>query len=306
MTAQAFTPASRVHADAPFQNAIIVANPVAGNGHGESAALELAEGLHSMGASTRVHLTQKRGDAFQWLRSSQHECDLVVSIGGDGTLREVLAGLVNPETPVGILPLGTANALAAELHLPRDVHHALEIISNGRVAKIDAATVNGSLSILVTSIGFDAMTVRELEARRNGPITKLSYFPAAMRALRGYRSPELEIELDGEKLKEHYGMVFASNVNHYGGFMRLDPSGKLDDGMFEIFLFQKTNPIGLLWHVIRGLVGKLPSKNCEMRRARKLRVSSKTPVSYQIDGDYGGETPVELALTGLQFKILIP
>ncbi|MFT5286958.1 MAG: hypothetical protein ACI8TQ_003133, partial [Planctomycetota bacterium] len=52
MTAQAFTPASRVHADAPFQNAIIVANPVAGNGHGESAALELAEGLHSMGAST--------------------------------------------------------------------------------------------------------------------------------------------------------------------------------------------------------------------------------------------------------------
>jgi len=295
----------RLQEGAPYRNAIIIANPIAGSGQGESAAQELAEGLRSMGASTRVHLTKSRGDAFQWLRASQHECDLVVSIGGDGTLREVLAGLVDPETPVGILPLGTANALAAELALPRDVHRALEIFARRNVARIDAATVNGALSILVTGIGFDGITVRELEAHRNGPIRKLSYFPAAMRALRGYRSPELQVELDGKALKETYGMVFASNVNHYGGFMRLDASGKLDDGQFEVFLFRGTSPLGLLRHVVRGVLGKIVGGACEMRRAKKLRVTSESPVPYQVDGDYVGETPVDLTLTGLQFRILV-
>ncbi len=296
----------RLQADAPFQNAIIIANPIAGNGQGESAALELAAGLRSMGASTRVHLTKSRGDAFQWLRASQHECDLVVSIGGDGTLREVLAGLVDTETPVGILPLGTANALAAELDLPRDVHRALEIFARRRVARIDAATVNGALSILVTGIGFDGIAVRELEAHRTGSIRKLSYLPAILRALRHYRSPELQVELDGKRLKESYGMVFASNVNHYGGFMRLDSSGQLDDGQFEVYLFRKTSPLGLLAHVARGLLGKIVGGACEMKRAKKLRVTSENPVPYQVDGDYVGETPVDLALTGLQFRILVP
>jgi diacylglycerol kinase (ATP) len=266
----------------------------------------MAEGLRSLGASTRVHLTRGRGDAWHWLRASPSECDLVVAIGGDGTLREVLAGLVDPETPVGILPLGTANALATELDLPRDVHRALEIIAGRRVARLDAATVNGSLSILVTGVGFDARVVHELEARRSGPITMLSYGPAVARALRGYRSPRLEVELDGARLEGTFGLVLASNVNHYARFMRLDPSGRLDDGQFEVFLFRGTSPVGLMRHALRGMIGRLAGRSCESRAARNLRVTSEEPVPYQVDGDYAGETPVELTLSGLQFRILVP
>jgi YegS/Rv2252/BmrU family lipid kinase len=298
--------ASPVHADAPFRRALVVANPIAGRGQGASVACELSEGLKRLGARTQVYLTTGPGDAWHWLRSEGAGADLVVAVGGDGTLREVLDGLVDPEVPVGLVPMGTANALAAELDLPRDVHHALEVFARKRTTPLDVATVNGTLSFLVTGVGFDGRCVREVDARRNGPITKLAYGPAVLRALRGYRAPELSVEIDGERLDETFGLVLASNITHYGGFLRLAGEGRLDDGHFEVYLFRGVSAVGLAAHALRGVLGRLVGRSCEVRRAKRLRVSSDEPVPFQVDGDYGGETPVELTVSETQYRLLLP
>lgn len=290
----------------PYRKALVIANPVSGRGLGAKAARELELGLVERGTAAELFLTGARGDAFTRLRCLDQETDLVVAVGGDGTLREVLEGLVDPELPVALLPFGTANVLAGALGLPRDVHLALEIIARGNVTPLDVAHVNGKLSFLVTGVGIDAMAVRDVERRRKGAITKWTYFEAVARTLPRYKPPHLTVELDGEKLDHEVGFVLVSNTINYGGVMNLAADTKLDDGLFEVYLFPKGTRLELFGALVRGLVSHLPGGKIRMERARRVRITSETPVPYQIDGDLGGETPVEIEVAENQYRIVVP
>ncbi|HVS19257.1 MAG TPA: diacylglycerol kinase family protein, partial [Planctomycetota bacterium] len=225
---------------------------------------------------------------------------------GDGTLREVLDGLVDPDVPVAVLPGGTANVLALDLGLPRDVDGLLELIERGRPQPIDVADVDGQLSFLVTGVGFDGRVARELEARRRGPITKFSYLPAMAAALRGYRAPRLAVTLDGESLAETFGLVLVSNIVHYAGFLRLG-GGRIDDGRWQVYLFRDASPLGLVRAGLRGSLASLPGgPSCTMRSARRVRVESAEPVAVQVDGDARGTTPIELAVRDRPHTLLVP
>lgn len=295
-----------LRARAPFRRALVLANPIAGRGRGETAARELLRGLDRLGIAAELHLTSARGDGRARVRCLEPGTDLVVSVGGDGTLREVFDGLVDPEVPVAVLPMGTANVLGLDLRLPRDVDGLLETVAARRARRIDVADVNGHLSFLVTGVGFDARTVREVEARRAGPISRSSYLTAALRALRGYRPPRLEVELDGERLREPYGQVLISNIVHYGGVMRLRGPCRKDDGLYEVYLFRSATPLALGLAALRGMLASLPGGTCSLRQARHVRVESEEPVDYQVDGDHRGVTPVELRVTGRQHLLLAP
>jgi diacylglycerol kinase (ATP) len=295
-----------LHAAAPFRSALIVANPTAGRGRAAKAARELARGLDALGVAAEVHLTRGRGDGRERVRALTPGTDLVIAIGGDGTLREVFDGLADPATPVALLPMGTANVLSIQLRLPRDVDGLLEVVRGRRLQRIDVAEVEGGLSFLVTGIGFDGRVVRELEARRKGAISKLSYLPAALRAVRGYRPPELTVEVDGERLPGTFGLVLVSNIIHYGGLLKLR-NAALDDGHFEVFLFRKASLPALALVALRGILSSIQDgRGCTVLPARHVRVASPEPVPYQVDGDYRGTTPIEVRLTGRRHVLLVP
>lgn len=296
-----------IFVDAPFHRALLVANPISGRGQGESVATELAAGLRERGVACDIHVTQGRGDARARLRCIEPDnVDLVVSIGGDGTLREVFSGLLDPRIPVGVIPLGTANVLSLDLGLPRDVDGALEILCAKKTVAIDVFDVNGQLAFLVAGAGFDGDAVHEVEAHRKGPITKWSYVSAGLRALRKYREPALEVELDGRPLLGTYGWVIVSNMIHYAGCMRLSTDRVLDDGLLEVYLFRRADRRHLLAHGVRGLTGRLPGGGCELVRARRVAIRSPEPVACQVDGDARGTTPLEIEVTGQQFRVLVP
>ena len=296
----------RLHPEAPYQRALVVANPVAGRGQGAKAAQEVVEGLSRMGIPAEKHLTTARGDGRARVRCLEDGIDLVVSVGGDGTLREVFDGLLNPEVVVGMIPMGTANVLSLDLGLPRDVDRALEVFAAGRTATIDLALANGHVSFLVTGIGLDARAVREVERARQGPITRWSYLSAMARALRGYRAPELSVEIDGVLERHSCGLVLISNIINYGGFMKLDATRKLDDGLFEVYLFPRARVRDLLAAAARGIVAHLPGGGVRMVRAKRVLVDAPEPVPIQVDGDYRGETPLEFEVSGRQVRLLVP
>lgn len=289
-----------------YDHAVIVANPVSGRGQGAQAASELSEGMNRLGIPTQVHLTTGRGDAFSYLRGLGPEPEFVFAIGGDGTVREVLGGLVEPETPVAILPMGTGNVLASELGLPRDVHHALEIFERHRTTPIDVAEVNGAMSFLVTSVGIDAMTVHEVERRRKGAITKWNYLGAVLHALSGYRPPRLWVTVDDKRLEGEFGLVLISNTIGYGGVLHLAEEARIDDGLFEVYLFPTGKIVELAAAFVRGVVSHLPGGAVTMVRGRRMRIESEQPVPYQVDGGRGGMTPVEVEVSTRQYKIVVP
>lgn len=251
-------------------------------------------------------MTSGRDGARNRLAALEAGVDVVVVVGGDGTLREVLAALPSPDLPVGLVPVGTANVMRLELGLPREVGPALDVVLAGHVARVDAARVDGALSVLVVGVGFDARVVRELERRRRGPITRWHYVPAIARALRGYRPPRLEVEVDGERLAEPYGLVLIGNVVRYAGCLTLGPERRLDDGLFEVYLFRDAGVGALAGAAARGLVRRLPGRVCEVRRARRVRVESDGPVPYHVDGDDGGDTPLVLEVEPRPYALLAP
>ncbi|TAJ19009.1 MAG: diacylglycerol kinase family lipid kinase [Planctomycetota bacterium] len=289
-----------------LRRALIVANPISGHGQGQQAARDLQQALMAKGIGAELYLTQGRNDAFRRLRGlSTGLHDLVIAVGGDGTVREVVAGLVDPAIPIGILPLGTANVLAGEFDLPRDVHEAVEILARGKTAALDVALVNGFLSCFVTGVGIDGMAVQEVERHRNGPITKFAYVRAILRVLPGYRQPKLRVEIDGKLAADDVGLVLVSNARGYGGVFRLSRAAQLDDGLLEVYCLPHASRARLARAALTAATTEL-ARACAVRQGRHIRISAAEPVPYQVDGEFRGTTPVEIELSPRQYRVVVP
>jgi diacylglycerol kinase (ATP) len=168
------------------------------------------------------------------------------------------------------------------------------------------ARVGDRISFLVTSAGIDAATVREVELRRRGPITKWSYVPAFLAALRRYSPPHLAVEVDGEVLPGSFGLVLVSNVGLYGGVMRLDPEARIDDGLFEVYLFPTGSIAELAAAFVRGALHHLPGGAVTRVRGRRVRIESEEPVPYQVDGDGGALLPLLLEVGAERYRVIVP
>ena len=162
------------------------------------------------------------------------------------------------------------------------------------------------LSFLVTGIGFDAMAVHDLESRRSGPIRRTAYVASGLRALARYVPPSLEVEIDGAKVPGRFAQVLASNVVHYAGLRVLSADRRLDDGLFEVYLFPNGSRLGLAGYGFRALLLGLPGGSCVRLRGRRVCVHSDVPVPCQVDGDAYGRTPVEIAVHPVQSRLLVP
>jgi len=288
-----------------YRRVLVVANPVAGRGRGAATAMRLRDQLAERGADVELFLTSARGSGAERLRRLERGTDLVVAVGGDGTVAEVLSEL--PTTvPLAVLPMGTANVLSLDLGLPRSAEGLLRTLGSGRATEIDVAQVNGRVSFLVTGVGFDGEIVRDVERRRAGPIRKWTYVRAGLVGLARYSAPELWVELDGRRLERPYGWVLVSNMIGYGGVIELWRGRRLDDGLYEVFLFDARSRWQLVAHAVRGLLRRLPGRSCRMEQARHVRIESAVPVPYEVDGDFGGETPVEIEVLAGRHRLLLP
>ncbi len=286
---------------------LVIANPIAGRGRGERMARELGASLARAGFEVDLHLTRARNDGRQRVERLERDVDLVIAVGGDGTLSEVLHGLPRHDLDVAVLPMGTANVLGLDLSLPRDVSGFVDMLKAGRTQRIDTALVNGRfVSFLVCGVGFDALVVRELEKRRRGPITRIAWTLAACRALAAWRDPRLSVEADGARVEGEFGLVLVSNIVHYGGYDVLRRDRVFDDGLFEVYTFPARSRLGLLRHALRGVFGRFPSDQVRCRRARRVVVRAPEPVPFQVDGDLRGETPFELVVGAEPFRLLVP
>lgn len=283
----------------------LIANPIAGRGRGARAALALEQELARRGARVELALTQGPGQASE-LAAEAGGMDLVAVVGGDGTLSEVLKGLPHASLPVGLLPCGTGNVLAGALRLPRDPGRAAEAFLAGRIQELDVARVGARLSHLVVGIGFDARAVQEVEAHRRGPITKAVYVGALLRAFRHHRPVPLRVWLDGAAQPEAAGMVWVANTPKYAGVLRVARDTRLDDGLWEVYLFPSGSLGELLRAAVRGLFASLPGGPIRMQRARAVRIEADEPVPYQVDGDSGGVTPVAVELLPERYRLLVP
>lgn len=262
---------------------------------------------------TDLRLTKKSGDAERFARAAvRRGCDLVVSAGGDGTLNEVVNGVVKQarDISVGIVPFGTGNDFARSLGLPNEFEAAIQIVKKGRRKAVDLVRVKSDrvrYFVNVSAGGFSGLVDEKLtpEIKRSwGPLAYLRSAAAALPALRAYQT---EIKLSGRKrlVCSSYNIIIG-NGRYVAGGIPVAPKARLDDGLLDFILIPELPATEIAILVAQILMGKhLSSKSIVFHRTTRVSVKSRPGMWFNVDGELVGNEPAvfEIMPRGIHFMV---
>jgi len=191
-------------------------------------------------------------------RAARGDADIIVAGGGDGTINSVAAQLLSTKKSLGVLPLGTMNHFAKDLHIPLDLEGAVEIIIHGRVANVDLGQVNGHVFVNNSSLGLYPSIVREREKQqRLGAGKWPAYVWAAIAVLRRYPFLNVRLDADGKEFFSRTPFVFIGNNEYEMETLNIGGRACLDAGELSLYVTNRTGRLGLVRLAWRALFGGL-------------------------------------------------
>ena len=293
------------------ENILVIINPKAGRYGSVSAAGKLCRELRQAGARVNEITTTGMGDARKIAFSQAPNHSLVVACGGDGTLSEVISGLMRLPSPpdVGFLPIGSTCDVARTFGLPSNPVKAARGMLNGIPYPLDIGQVTGSQASIRQDLpqgtvpheadqlpeyfsyvaSFGAFTEIAYATRRQlkKSLGHLAYVLKGLQSVGSIRPFETEVILDGEDYSGHYIFGGDLNSNSVGGLVRLDDV-ILDDGLFEVLLVKPPRNVGQTARLVSQLLRRKTGNDIIRRRARDISFRFIEPVSFTLDGEYGG------------------
>ncbi len=277
-------------------NVSLVANPTSGNW--EPGAIKKIETLLKKRVNLTSFTTRKKGEAAL-IAKKLAGTDLIMIGGGDGTINEVINGILSSnspkimETPLAIIPLGTTNVLARELSIPLDIEEAIKFALKGNARKISLGRINGYYFSLMAGIGFDAAAVYGVNEAVKERYGKGAYMLSGIKALRKYDPPLIRIKTPEETLKGFTAVI--GNARHYAGKFMITPEADVTQPTLDLCLFQGETRISLLRFILSVIRKKhLYIDGVIYRKYPKMEITSSEYVHVQIDGDYFGTLPVQI------------
>lgn len=283
-----------------MKRARIIYNPTSGREVFKKNLPEVLQRFERAGYETSCHATTGAGDATEAAKIAvERGFDIIVAVGGDGTLNEVVAGVsqcaVRPK--IGLIPMGTTNDFARAMYIPRDIDAAIDIILNGETLPVDVGVMNGERYFINIAAG--------------GRITELTYeVPSKMKTLLGQfayyikgiemmpmslKPTPMRIEYDDAVYEDETVMFLCGLTNSVGGFEKLAPDASVNDGFFTLIILKKGNIADFLRLAPLVLRGEhLNDPNVIYKKASRVKVTSTDDVlRINLDGEYGGNAPAE-------------
>ena len=295
-----------------YPRAVIIYNPFAGRLAGRDGVLRRSvDILAKQGTNATLVPTTGPNTAARIAKQYVDEgVDLILAAGGDGTINEVVNGAANTRVPVGILPGGTANVLAHELGITRNVEQAAAAVSQLQACRIAVGLLScgdyGRYFLSMAGVGLDAQIVYNLNLDLKAAVGKLAYYAAGM--LQVFRPlPQFDVEVSGRR--HRCGFVLASRVRNYGGDLEIARGASLLSNDFEVLLFEGKSSMGYLRYltgVAFGFVHRVPG--CTVLRANSLscEVAADPAVYSQIDGELACRPPLRLEAVPDALTLLVP
>jgi diacylglycerol kinase (ATP) len=263
---------------------LIVFNPTAGGRRRRRFEAVVAE-LRRLGCEVTVRPTGARGDAEQLAASADpNRYDVLVVAGGDGTINEAVNGLSGARLPLAIVPLGTANVLAAEIGLATDPRSVARTIALGRPRPISVGVANGRRFLLMAGTGFDAHVVRSVDLALKRRIGKAAYGISILRQLWRFAFPEYLVTIEGRTWKA--ASVLVANAHYYGGRFVCAPAADLRTPSLEVCLFENRGRLSAIGYALAMFSGRLPKlKSYRIVTAGKVHIGGGSGEPVQGDGD---------------------
>lgn len=286
---------------------LIIANPIAGLGHARKRVEELKRLLVCNGGRLEIFFSEKPGEASDRAARINNDFDRIIVVGGDGTLNEVINGLVDPSAvPLVYAPAGTANMLARELGIPSRSSDLADLVENGAIKRIDMGVASGRRFLLVAGVGFDSFVTMYVRSIRAKTLGYRGYIKPVLNAGKKYHPANLKIWVD-EQGPISGQMIMILKTRYYGGIFVFADDARPDSGLFHVRIFPSATKSAILKYGIMGLARKISVLNDVVSmKGKKLRIEAESPAPLQLDGDHAGWTPVDMELFPAVVPIIVP
>ena len=295
--------------DAP----LVIVNPAAGNGRAGRLLGWIRERLDAR-PEARLEITRRPGDAERWAAEAAGRHDRIVAVGGDGTIPEIVNGLLGADVPasIGVVPVGSGNDLARSLALPVDGAEAWKAAIGRGTTRIDVARATGADSrerwfASAGGIGFDAEVARAMVDRRGWQRGRVGYLATALVQLRGFANRQVCITIDGEPIELTILLVAVTNGAYYGGGMHIAPGARVDDGLMDLCIVGDLGRAAALRQIPNLYRGRhVDHPRVEMRRVRRLTVEGEAGTLIHLDGEPFGGLPLEAEIRPGAVTVAVP
>lgn len=265
----------------------LIVNPVAGLRRGTRAVKHLVSILRKEGVEVDFHITRHRGHAIELSKeASRQGFDLVVAVGGDGTVNEVAEGLIGSKTPMGIVPWGSGNGLAFDLGIPPGLRKCTKILLHGVNEPLDICRFNGQHFVCTAGIGFNA----EIAAKMNQSSSRgfLKYVQLVIQESILFKPFRIRMKLNGDCLDIPVFMVTFANATQFGNHAHIAPRADMSDGLMDVVVVKPFSKI-LLPLVAFSLFSKRIESFpfVESFRTQEIHMEAEDVTHYYYDGESG-------------------
>ena len=285
---------------------LFIVNPISGTSDKQHIIDLIPEYLDEKRFEWTISRTTHRGHAAELTNEAVRKgVDVVVAVGGDGTVNEVARSLIHTNTALGIIPCGSGNGLARHLYIPMNADGALQVLSACRIEQLDYGVIDEVPFFCTCGVGFDAfISDRFSKAGRRGLLT---YIENTLKEGLKYKPDTYEITIDGERQVYKAFLIACANASQYGNNVYIAPHASMSDGLMDVTLMEPFTVLEAPQIAIQ-LFNKTIANNSRIRtfRCRHLHIKRSAPGVIHFDGDpkeAGEELDVQLVPKGIRMVV---
>ncbi len=287
---------------------LFVVNPISGD-RDKDNILEQIQTFSEQHKLQQLTLKTTGGEDEQEIRTAIREFDpeVVVAVGGDGTVNLVSKIIAGTELVLGIVPMGSGNGLSKDLGIPQNnPEKSLNLLFQSNARPIDTLTANGHFFLHLCDIGFNARIVKLFNKGSSRGL--LSYMRFTIKEFYKYKTSYYEITTDNGEFRGKAFMVTVANSNQFGSNLTINPGGLVDDGLFEVIVikkFPRKKALRLFLHLLFKRINFSPY--CIILKCREANISCKKKKILQYDGEIAEEVQhVKIKINPQNLKVIIP
>jgi diacylglycerol kinase (ATP) len=287
---------------------LFVFNPAAGRGKLKSKLFDIVDSFIKYGYRVQVYPTQQKGDAASVIMTEQEPYDLLVVAGGDGTLNEVITGLMKAEkaVPIGLIPAGSMNDVGHSFKISRNIMNAVRTVVTGRPYSMDIGRFNDKYFIYVAAFGAFTDISYTTSQKNKNMIGNLAYYLEGIKKLSELKPRLIRVEYGDKVIEDEFLIGLVTNSLYIGGFKNLNyDKTSLNDGLLELLLVKMPKNIIELEMIVSSLINYKINENLMYYiQAPALTITSEK-LEWTLDGEYGGAyEKVEISNCNKAIKII--
>lgn len=293
--------------DGQTKNVFAIINPISGVGSKRKIPRMIEDICSQHHCELQIKFTEYAGHASLLTREAvDGGADTILAVGGDGTVNEIARAMIHSDAVLGIIPKGSGNGLARELHIPMIVRKALDLIITGKVITIDCCKANDRVFFCTCGVGFDAAVSQKFaKEKRRGSLT---YIKNTVEEYLSYQPEPYELLIDGNTVKEKAFLIACGNASQYGNNAFIAPHANIQDGMMDITILAPFTPLDIAPLAIQ-LFTKQIDRNSKIKtfRGKQVSIIRQHPGIMHLDGEpVMAESEIDIVVEPAALKVYTP